>query len=438
MRRLLTILLLFWAMPTSVWATCTGASPTWTSTPDQTSVQTCIDNASTGDTINITAGTATWTSSTVAAVVITKAITLQGAGCATDANGRATTPCSTVITDNTAVDSSKVAIYVNYGGTATLRITGLQITLGHSTGNYSSEIKVEGGASNVRIDHCVFNGGANKQAAAIGTAGLTWVLIDHNTFLSSEGNAWKPLQLLVSRTDSIAWANAVTYGTANAVFVEDNTFTNNTTNVNFPAGAYRVVDNGSGGRLVFRYNILNNTGDVGGHGWDTDPSAPLYSEIYHNTFNITVAGSYYTAIPFRGGTGVIYSNTFNASVGGWDTLINLYYYCGCLPDGPGTGCYCSDNPAVQYQSTYPGREQPGFWPDGAGGQVSEPIYEWGNTSTISPKITLYPGCANVQTLVVSGRDYKINTQRPGYTAYQYPHPLQGGTPPAAPTNVRIR
>src|SRR5882757_4068685 len=57
---------------------CTGASPTWTSTVDQASVATCVSNAVTGDTINISAGTATWT--TGVTISSSKGIHIVGAG----------------------------------------------------------------------------------------------------------------------------------------------------------------------------------------------------------------------------------------------------------------------------------------------------------------------------------------------------------------------
>ena len=51
----------FFALPAH--AACTGCSPTWTSTIDEASVTTCVNNAHSGDTINVGAGTATWASS---------------------------------------------------------------------------------------------------------------------------------------------------------------------------------------------------------------------------------------------------------------------------------------------------------------------------------------------------------------------------------------
>ena len=46
------------------YAACTGSSPTWTTTPDYTSVAACVAGATAQDTINVSAGTgsATWTS----------------------------------------------------------------------------------------------------------------------------------------------------------------------------------------------------------------------------------------------------------------------------------------------------------------------------------------------------------------------------------------
>jgi hypothetical protein len=58
-------------------ASCTGSSPTWNSTPDQASVNTCISNASSGDTINISTGSATWSSGVT---ISGKGVKLQGAG----------------------------------------------------------------------------------------------------------------------------------------------------------------------------------------------------------------------------------------------------------------------------------------------------------------------------------------------------------------------
>lgn len=58
-------------------AQCTGSSPNWTTTPDQPSVQSCINNAAEGDTVNISAGSASWTTGVM---ISGKGVTLSGSG----------------------------------------------------------------------------------------------------------------------------------------------------------------------------------------------------------------------------------------------------------------------------------------------------------------------------------------------------------------------
>src|ERR1700744_5561770 len=72
MKRLLWLPLLVTA---HLWASCTGSSPTWTCTPDQPSVASGIASSSPGHTINVSAGSATWTTG-----VTLNGRTLSGAG----------------------------------------------------------------------------------------------------------------------------------------------------------------------------------------------------------------------------------------------------------------------------------------------------------------------------------------------------------------------
>jgi hypothetical protein len=72
----LVFALLLFASP--AWAACTGASPTWTTTPDRASMNTCLTNAVNGDTVNVLAGDVTWTTPVTSGNG--KAITIVGAG----------------------------------------------------------------------------------------------------------------------------------------------------------------------------------------------------------------------------------------------------------------------------------------------------------------------------------------------------------------------
>jgi len=60
---ILVILFISYFLVVLSYSACTGSSPTWTTTPDRTSFATCVLSASRGDTINVSAGTETWTSS---------------------------------------------------------------------------------------------------------------------------------------------------------------------------------------------------------------------------------------------------------------------------------------------------------------------------------------------------------------------------------------
>jgi hypothetical protein len=54
----------------------------------------------------------------------------------------------------------------------------------------------------------------------------------------------------------------------------------------------------------------------------------------------------------------------------------------------------------------------------------EPIYEWNNTVDITgPHTVVADLCNEVHTFIQENRDYYINTPRPGYSPYTYPHPL---------------
>ena len=67
-------------------------------------------------------------------------------------------------------------------------------------------------------------------------------------------------------------------------------------------------------------------------------------------------------------------------------------------------------------------------------QISAPLYEWNNRvngERLVPQV--YRGGASpcsVADHIKAGRDYFVNTPRPGYKPYTYPHPLVAGDSPA--------
>src|SRR5689334_2681560 len=59
-------------------ASCSGSSPTWTSTPDYASVSACVTSALRGDTINVSSGSVEWTDT----LILTQGVKLLGTGAA--------------------------------------------------------------------------------------------------------------------------------------------------------------------------------------------------------------------------------------------------------------------------------------------------------------------------------------------------------------------
>jgi hypothetical protein len=66
-------------------------------------------------------------------------------------------------------------------------------------------------------------------------------------------------------------------------------------------------------------------------------------------------------------------------------------------------------------------------------QIPEPLYGWGNTYNSSPlDLFVRSGCSFKAAHIQEGRDFYNGIQRPEYTPYTYPHPLQGVAPDTTP------
>ncbi|HEY3760395.1 MAG TPA: hypothetical protein VGN23_01430 [Verrucomicrobiae bacterium] len=180
-----------------------------------------------------------------------------------------------------------------------------------------------------RVDNCVFNG---LYAKSICTYGNSASVIDHNVFyersISIEDNGYIPGDGMGDES----YAYPPTYGlnSTNALYVEDNYFTNL---MGFVASV-GACDGEGGARMVFRYNTVWND-CFNNHG--TESGGRLRSErsfeIYGNTFTYGSNASGYpcfAAALIRGGSGVIFSNTANGYYA-FVTLRSYRYttaYCG--------------------------------------------------------------------------------------------------------------
>lgn len=421
------------------WAACTGASPTWTTTPDQASVQTCVTGASAGDTINVSAGTAAWTTVTLSGV------NLIGAG---------SSPAGTVITAG--------SFAITKHATRTTRVSGFRFTGSDTHGSFAGSktaraFIIDSNYFNVvfgmHVLDCAANGGVlhhnmfHKEPDTFGAA--TWVIQCHS------GETW---------TDPHTMGNADTQGPLGGernIYFEDNTFENIPDN---------VADVDQGGRLVMRHNVFKDSSTAmhGGGGQlsynDTSTTGHRHSEFYANTFIRTP----YQGIPscpggdgvnlnhwiwFRGGAGVVANN-----------VMDLSYTSPCYSPKPGLRLAIGCNHNGTNSDPYPVPFQIGqLAPAGDGDGLSLPTPEnppshptliFGNgpgPNSNGPAdagfISLeqlgtggggFTTCSNPGNYIVAGRDYALSNVW-GWVPFTYPHPLIGAavTLPGTPTGLTV-
>jgi hypothetical protein len=389
-------------------------------------VQAAIDKATDGDTVLLPVdcaslgAAATWN----APVDVTSGITLDGGGA-----------------------------YVKFGANGGLAVTADSVTNAFVTGFHFNNGFTGGGCpvsfktSNAaappsqafRFHDNTFSDDGNQggQVTTVCVSGFGPGLIDHNTFTTAHG-ADEVIHILgaVSDTDESGWTNDVTPGGPNMLFIENNTFTNTNTGVTTSAEeAYY------GARFVFRYNALNfEQTDVHGGGIST-----RWSEIYHNTYNITGTT---TNLPnytqTRGGSGVYFGNTSS-----------------------GTPCCQDPYPSTEFGPLANSSDtDSGPWPldyqVGRGiNETYSPLYVWGdgspidtNVSSANPTYVQIGGAATDATHCSEHAgnvcDVVVSSSQPAtlqrcesaadvaagcpvsykYAPYVYPHPLdtegQGG------------
>lgn len=322
---------------------------------------------------------------------------------------------------------------------AAFRITGMTINTPIDSWKIDAYTRSTAPTDRWRIDHVAFNYSGCAQNIAIWIYGLSWGLIDHAAFSgagngifissyvenSTEVNPWPPDG--TPGQGGTSWSLPLNLGSDEAVYIEDSTFT-------MPTGCYLgVSDSFYGGRRVFRYNTVTNLYWQNHAARGFERGGSVVNEVYNNDFNATDA-AWSRAIHIRSGTGVVFNNTLR---GFFNTMnVDNQRSNGQNTDSPFGACdgTSSWDGNTSGQSGWPCLDQIGR---GSGtsfpNQPSVPLYVWNNGSASG----CHTGgsCANDITMtsdgdshVASGRDYFNNgtTAKPGYTAYTYPHPLQGG------------
>jgi hypothetical protein len=387
------------------------------------SVSSAYNAASPGDTVQIPScpSGVTWTGG----IVDRKGVTFNGAGI-----------------DSTVIDDQSSWALIELLNSGTSKVMNMTINQNSSK---SGDRSIGMYGNEVRIAFIKFTN-LRQGKRGIWTTGAVRGVIDNNIFTWTSGA--QPILVEDGRTPvppdipgNTAWSSPMQWGGADLIYIENNTF-NATT-------AADGVDCDQGGSYVFRYNTVYNM-VVGNHGCDSVSRGCKQMEIYYNNFYTTDGQSPYYGIQSRGGTAVIYNNTMTGSWGmplsvtNYRSQANAWPYC--------SGCMMAKQPRCDGTSSidgntglhgYPCRDQIGRGTD----QTLYPVYEWNNTYNGSNLniVVLHNYGGNPDYLnehVVSGRDFYPDTRMPGYTPYQYPHPLRGGNlpdskEPAPPTRLRI-
>jgi len=360
------ILLLF---PIFLRAQCTGSSPTWTSTPDQASLQSCVNGASAGDTINVTAGSGSVTWSTNGIQLRGKALSIIGPGAAN-------------LTINDAIPTGATGTCQMFYSAPTVvraltRISGFTLQPAPGTTSVCPAITIQGtcslsGCPNLRIDHNVFSGWAavtkNNNGYAINAVGDMFGVFDHNTVNgATNDNTYLDLVQInhaqfmgQGQWGDYSWSQPENYGSANFMFFENNTL-NYASCCENEANAGPLETRG-GGRIVVRFNTFTGdhlNGPATWHGTESNGRSRggRTWEFYGNTYTCN-SSKYHqcsSVIAARSGTGLTWGNSLNLP----DELVsfqNLYTYrvndsIGGWPVCDGTGPYDTNDGITYYSGT---------------------------------------------------------------------------------------
>jgi hypothetical protein len=392
---------------------CFMATPAVAATINATScsssaVQSAIDSANTGDTVQIPAGACIWT--TTVTIPSSKRITIAGAGM-----------------DATVITRAPAGVAINMT-TSGSRVSGLGFVAGG--------MLVDG--DDWRVDHTKVTSASAFFDAVFARGDRPGThprgVVDHNVFINARvviiGDAALAAHALWAQPSPLL-------GSPQRVFVEDNTFVGTLWT--------HAIDTNYGGSFVFRHNTLTNM-YIEAHSLQGGRATRSW-EIYNNMLNAPRADLMWAPLFIRGGTGVIYNNSV---LGAWGQPALILDNVRSFSSGYDYGVCNGSSPADgnQLSNGWPCRDQIGRGSDTAlwttqrpfPPQSAEPAYFWNNAAPGGGPLAVYIH-NNSDPWIVEGRDYHNNVPRPEYTPFTYPHPLVSGTtpgPPAAPTGLNVR
>jgi hypothetical protein len=406
-----------------------------------------------GETLRIsqTNARANWMEGTVTSLiagVLTMNITSTGGSATALHRWLISTVPSTVIVNNS---TSAILFTITEDTTNHTYVSGIKVAEGTGTQFIYAFVGAGSGKAIVLHDCWVEQNGVTGTVAHFDVnRGLIY-----NCSFDSSPFSMGPV-VIQNQADGItnSWTTAATWGMLDTtgegnIYIESSDF-----------HAYlNATDNDNNGRMVFRYNLMNNAG-FGTHGADTSFWGQRFFEYYNN---VGVFNNYTDLTTFnmnwwmfvRGGSFVVHDNTLPALVStDYGTkadidmiVMNLQREAG---DNPCWGAGTSGG--AQYHAP----RQVGFGrvtgagTDGLGRTVDdytyvgdiEPAYIWANSrQPLTNVVVADYGPGNTNSCTGSTYDTSLNyiienreffnggTAKPGYTPYTYPHPLEGAPPP---------
>ena len=280
-----------------------------------TAVNESVNNATSGNTVYVPAGNCMWNNT----LIITKAITLQGAG------------SNYTHISSTVNDTYTSLVSITLSSNVPVRITNIHFN--YST-NYigARSIQINGKTDNsfaytqIRIDHNKFE----KGTRAIFSSGRVEGVIDQNEFVNNN------IGVGISGEDNHAWNRTISAGTSHALFIENNTFwIDNNTNQEPNEAIYPQT----GARTVVRYNLCNTTQftTLSNFQWHTSHGNQDYYNLSNGGYDAfrgqpilesygNIVAFYHSYSPFysmRGGSVIIYNETITYAYGSNPGAIRL-------------------------------------------------------------------------------------------------------------------
>jgi len=412
-------------------------------------------------------------------------VTSAGGSCGAAANNAMNSNCkrwlvttlpSTVLEDNVA---SGQMVGITEDSSFHTTIAGIKFAQGSGGGGAGSAIYLarnNSGGQAVLIHDNYFESNNSDIIDGNTNRGVIW----NNSFVFSPFSAgqWAAIRI----KDANGLAMPYSWTTTSLMGVLDTTGQGNLyfeTNDVHADGDF--TDNDDEGRMVVRYNVLDNAGGAT-HGADTSDFGMRYMEYYNNVGLFEPYGDGSTAnmnwwMFVRGGTLVAFNNVLAPLTSeDWGskadfnlTVMNLQRNSGpnpCWGAGSTSGGYYHAPRQVGMgyvtgagASNYPAASCSNCTKDGytyVGD--SEPVYFWNNTRTKGGAVTpLNVGVADYGTgnsnsctgtvdssshYIVSNRDFfngGSSPAKPNYSPFTYPHPLASGQQTSnltPPTNVK--